>query len=262
MMLGGLALAFSRLIDNSVVVLENIFRHLEMGEAAGGRRRKGRQEVALPVLAATLTTVVVFFPGHVPLRRQPVPVYGAGAGGGAVPVRLLFRGDDRGAAVLREVHQGPSGARRGRERRRAEGLGHAVQRAGSTASSSSMLDRYDGLLNLALLRPAGHGARASPALFVFSLALYPLIGKAYFPRTDPGQFVINLKAPTGTRIELTDQLVATGRAASSAKSVPPEDLSIIVSNIGVTPGFSSIYTPQLRSAHRLRAGGLATTTTT
>ena len=62
MVLGGLALAFSRLIDNSVVVLENIFRHMEMGEAPEVAAEKGGQEVALPVLAATLTTVVVFFP--------------------------------------------------------------------------------------------------------------------------------------------------------------------------------------------------------
>ena len=62
MVLGGLALAFSRLIDNSVVVLENIFRHLEMGESPEVAAEKGGQEVALPVLAATLTTVVVFFP--------------------------------------------------------------------------------------------------------------------------------------------------------------------------------------------------------
>src|SRR6185503_17484890 len=62
MVLGGLALAFSRLIDNSVVVLENIFRHLEMGESPEAAAEKGGQEVALPVLAATLTTIVVFFP--------------------------------------------------------------------------------------------------------------------------------------------------------------------------------------------------------
>ena len=43
MVLGGLALAFSRLIDNSVVVLENIFRHLEMGEARKRPRRLGGQ---------------------------------------------------------------------------------------------------------------------------------------------------------------------------------------------------------------------------
>src|SRR5436305_8265552 len=62
MILGGLALAFSRLIDNSVVVLESIFRHLELGESPEVAAEKGGREVALPVLAATLTTVVVFFP--------------------------------------------------------------------------------------------------------------------------------------------------------------------------------------------------------
>jgi multidrug efflux pump subunit AcrB len=62
MILGGLALALSRLIDNSVVVLENIFRHLEAGEPARVAAEKGGSEVALPVLAGTLTTVVVFFP--------------------------------------------------------------------------------------------------------------------------------------------------------------------------------------------------------
>ena len=69
-----------------------------------------------------------------------------------------------------------------------------------------------------------------------------MIGKAYFPRTDPGQFVINLKAPTGTRIELTDQLVEQVEQIVR-EVVPAKDLRIIVSNIGVTPGFSSIYTP-------------------
>src|SRR6478672_11303284 len=62
MVLGGLALAFSRLIDNSVVVLENIYRHLEAGESPAVAAEKGGREVALPVLSATLTTVVVFFP--------------------------------------------------------------------------------------------------------------------------------------------------------------------------------------------------------
>src|ERR1700676_3093546 len=61
MILGGLALAFSRLIDNSVVVLENIYRHLELGESPAVAAEKGGKEVALPVLCATLTTVVVFF---------------------------------------------------------------------------------------------------------------------------------------------------------------------------------------------------------
>ncbi len=62
MILSGLALAFSRLIDNSVVVLENIYRHLEMGEPPEVAAERGGEEVSLPVLAATLTLVVVLFP--------------------------------------------------------------------------------------------------------------------------------------------------------------------------------------------------------
>ena len=62
MVLAGLALAFSRLIDNSVVVLENIFRHMEMGESPQVAAEKGGKEVSLAVLAATFTTAIVFFP--------------------------------------------------------------------------------------------------------------------------------------------------------------------------------------------------------
>src|SRR6202522_2879285 len=62
MLLGGLALAFSRLIDDSVVVLENIFRFMEMGVPPREAAEKGGMEVSLAVLAATSTTSIVFFP--------------------------------------------------------------------------------------------------------------------------------------------------------------------------------------------------------
>ena len=76
---------------------------------------------------------------------------------------------------------------------------------------------------------------------VLSLALYPLLNLAFFPRTDPGQFVINMKAPPGTRLELTDQYCA--RIENIIRQVvPPSDLNMIVSNIGVYPDLSAIYT--------------------
>ena len=104
-----------------------------------------------------------------------------------------------------------------------------------------MLDRYEHTLGRTLLRPAAT-VLGITGLFVLSLGLYPLIGKAYFPRTDPAQFVINLKAPAGTRLEITDQLVA--KVEQIVRDVVPrQDLRILVSNIGTTPGFSSIYTP-------------------
>jgi multidrug efflux pump subunit AcrB len=74
-----------------------------------------------------------------------------------------------------------------------------------------------------------------------SLSLYPALGVSFFPRTDPGQFVINLKAPPGSRLEVTNEYVSRVEE-EIRKIVPPDELRIIVSNIGVTPGFSSIYT--------------------
>ena len=68
-----------------------------------------------------------------------------------------------------------------------------------------------------------------------------MLGLAFFPRTDAGQFVINVKAPSGTRIEVTAQDVAKVEALVR-RIVDPNDLELIVSNIGVTPDFSSIYT--------------------
>ena len=62
MVLGGMALVLSRLIDNSVVVLENIFRHFEMGEDSVRASQEGGKEVQLAVLAATVSTAIVFFP--------------------------------------------------------------------------------------------------------------------------------------------------------------------------------------------------------
>ncbi len=239
MILGGLALAFSRLIDNSVVVLENIFRHMEMGEPPEVAAERGGREVALPVLAATLTTVIVFFPvtflygvskflftalalavilslfASYLVAMTVVPLFCA---------KLIkgHRGHDEGEIAAPKNW----GARFNRW------FNHWFRR---------MLDRYEGLLSLALLRPLAT-VLGITGIFILSLGLYPLIGEAYFPRTDPGQFVINLKAPTGTRIEITDQLVQ--KVEQIVRDVvPPKDLKIIVSNIGVQAGFSSIYTP-------------------
>ena len=100
---------------------------------------------------------------------------------------------------------------------------------------------YDNSVARALIRPAAT-TLGLVGVALLSLCLYPLVGVAYFPRTDPGQFVINLKAPSGTRLELTQQDVK--RVEDEIRRVvPPNELSMIVSNIGVTPGFSAIYTP-------------------
>ena len=77
MILGGLALAFSRVIDNSVISLENIYRHLEMGTAAGTgcRSRRIGSEPRGPGRHADHSGR--FFPGHLSLRRQQVSIHRA-----------------------------------------------------------------------------------------------------------------------------------------------------------------------------------------
>jgi hydrophobic/amphiphilic exporter-1 (mainly G- bacteria), HAE1 family len=237
MILGGLALAFSRLIDNSVVVLENIFRHMEMGESPEVAAERGGHEVALPVLAATLATVVVFFPVTF-LYGVSKFLFTALA---LAVILSLF------ASYLVAMTVVPlfctkliKGHHAHDDATQPKGWGARFNRW-FNQKFKQMLDRYEGVLNLALIRPAAT-VLGITGIFVLSLALYPLIGEAYFPRTDPGQFVINLKAPTGTRIELTDQLVQQVEQIVH-EVVPAKDLKIIVSNIGVTAGFSSIYTP-------------------
>ena len=68
------------------------------------------------------------------------------------------------------------------------------------------------------------------------------MGVSFFPRTDAGQFVINVKAPTGTRIELTENYVKRVEDIVH-QVVPPKELETIVSNIGLTPDLSSLFTP-------------------
>jgi multidrug efflux pump subunit AcrB len=244
MILGGLALAFSRLIDNSVVVLENIFRHMEMGEPPEVAAERGGSEVALPVLAATLATVVIFFPViflygvskflFMALALAVILSLFASYLVAMMVVPLFCAKLIKGHQEQKEVGHSENGQPKphGWLQRFNIWFNHKF---------NLMLNRYEGWLNRALLRPLAT-VLGITGVFILSLALYPLIGEAYFPRTDPAQFVINLKATTGTRIELTDQLVQQVEQIVR-EVVPAKDLKIIVSNIGVTPGFSSIYTP-------------------
>src|SRR5205085_5861034 len=60
--LGGLALGVGRLVDDSIVELENIHRHLALGQDRKSAVLAAAQEVAMPILVSTITTIVVFFP--------------------------------------------------------------------------------------------------------------------------------------------------------------------------------------------------------
>ena len=95
--------------------------------------------------------------------------------------------------------------------------------------------------------------------FVASLALFPLLGLSFFPRTDAGMFAINVKAPSGSRISVTESEVAKVEALIR-QIIPPSDLGVILSNIGVTPGFPPSTPAIPRSTRRSCRWGSKTTT--
>ncbi len=231
MVLGGLALALSRLIDNSVVVLENIFRRLELGEPPATAAEQGGREVALPVLAATLTTVVVFFPVTLlygvskflfSALALAVVISLFASYAVALTVVPLFC-----ARFLKHAHPG------------GQGIGARFNAAFNRAFER-FLKLYDGIVGIVLARPVLTLVLFTVG-FVATLPLFPRLGLAFFPQTDAGQFVMNVKAPSGTRLEETEKSIAKLEALIH-RTVPERDLSTVVSNIGVDPGFSALYT--------------------
>ena len=249
MVLGGLALAFSRLIDNSVVVLENIYRHLELGETSEVAARKGGQEVALPVLASTLTTIVVFFPVTLlygvskylfsALALAVVLSLMASFAVAMTVVPLFCSKFIKPQHVLHhhESHQPQPAASSVRRRR------GPLERFNGwfNARFEAFLNVYDAIIGVVLKRPVAI-LFVLTGIIVVSLFLFPLLDISFFPRTDPAQFMMNIKLPSGTRLSQTEREVAKVEQLAR-DTVSPHDLGMIVSNIGSTPDFSAIYTP-------------------
>jgi multidrug efflux pump subunit AcrB len=246
MILGGMALAFSRVIDNSVISLENIYRHLELGAAPMIAAEVGGAEVNLAVLAATLVDVVDFFP-VVFLYGVAKFLFSALALAFCLSLLASF------VVAMTVIPLFCSRFLKAVPHAQAEHTGDEVEPAHGANHSwmdrfnarfnrmfNTVLDYYEYCVRRAVQRP-GLTVLVLSGVFVASLAIYPLLGLAFFPRTDAGQFTINLKVPTGTRIEVTNDYVAKVEDLIRHE-VEPKDLKRIVSNIGVVPDFSSLYT--------------------
>ena len=249
MILGGMALAFSRVIDNSVISLENIYRHLEMGAVPTVAAEVGGAEVNLAVLAATLVDVVDFFP-VVFLYGVAKFLFSALALAFCLSLLASFVVAMTVIPLFcsRFLKAMPHAAQ---EHQKSEG--YEIEH--TTSSDRSWMDRFNARFNRvfnkvldyyeywvrrALQRP-GLTVLVLSGIFVASLAIYPLVGLAFFPKTDAGQFTINVKVPTGTRLEVTDQYLEKVEDLIR-HTIQPTDLRRIVSNIGVVPDFSALYT--------------------
>jgi multidrug efflux pump subunit AcrB len=241
MILSGLALAFSRVIDNSVISLENIFRHLEMGSAPVIAAEQGGAEVNLAVLAATLVDVVDFFPVTLLFG---VSKFLFSALALAFCLALLASYVVAMTVIplfcSRFLKAMPAGHGEGHSAENEDKSWGGRFNAWFNRQFNKFLDFYERWVRRALKAPALTVALLF-GVFVASLAIYPLLGRAFFPRTDAGQFTVNIKVPTGTRIEVTNDYVAKIEDLIR-QDVDPKDLKMILSNIGVVNDISSLYT--------------------
>ncbi|MGA2412347.1 MAG: efflux RND transporter permease subunit, partial [Candidatus Binataceae bacterium] len=183
MTLGGFALAIGRLVDDSVVVLENISRHLAEGKAPMEAARDGAEQVALPVFASTVTTCIVFFPV---MFLFGVAKYLFSALALAVVLSM-------GASYLVAMSVIPIFCARFLTQADATAAEHTEGR-GPLAAFNRVYERFAGNYERQLERVLNHkliliGAVAT--LFAVSAMIYPLLGTELFPETDAGSFTIN-----------------------------------------------------------------------
>ncbi|HKD66808.1 MAG TPA: efflux RND transporter permease subunit [Candidatus Binataceae bacterium] len=234
MTLGGFALAIGRLVDDSVVVLENINRHLELGKEPAAAALDGAQEVALPVLASTVTTCIVFFPV---MFLFGVSKFLFSALALAVVLSMA-------ASYVVAMSVIPIFCARFLTVEAAVAAEHGA-RSGLLAGFNRVYERFAHRYERGLTHALDHKlvvVLGAAMLFAVSLAIYPRLGRELFPQTDAGTFTINFRAAPGTRLELTTVL-AREMEELIRRVIPPADLDMVVSNVGLAPSLSAIYSP-------------------
>ncbi|HEV8676975.1 MAG TPA: efflux RND transporter permease subunit [Methylomirabilota bacterium] len=233
--LGGLALAVGRLVDDSIVELENINRHLAM---PGTERRRAvldaAREVAMPIFVSTITTIVVFLPtifieGQAKLLFLPLTF--------TISFSLFasFLVSRTVTPLLCFYWLKPEGAHDPHRRRWWDRVLEA---------SRATLARLDLVYQRTLAWALRHRKLVVFgvfAVFLLSLGLYPLIGTEFFPASDESQFRVFVRAPIGTRVEETEKI--TARIEQIIRSnLPAGELKSIVTSVGIPSGRSAIFT--------------------
>jgi multidrug efflux pump subunit AcrB len=225
MTLGGLALAVGILVDDATVTIENIERHLEEGQELHEGILQGAAQIAVPALVSTFCICIVFLPMFflggvarylfVPLAQAVVFAMFASyiLSRTLVPTLAMYliKKKDPGAAPSRN----PLSRLQRSFERRFERLRHGYQR---------------------LLTTLVHRRFIFVPVFVLlclsAWGLAPWLGENFFPDTDSGQFMLHVRAKTGTRIEETARLVDLIEK-SIRGVIPPAELDNILDNIGL-----------------------------
>ncbi len=183
MSLGGLAIAVGLVIDDAVVIVEAVHRHLEAGLAPGEAARKGTEELFWPVVGTTVTTVVVFLPlgllgGVAGQFFAALSVALATAVALSLPVALAVL-PSVAACILRPARRASAGA--------------------------GLANRYVSALRRSLLRP-GLVVGAAAIFIAGGVLLSRQLGTGFLPEADEGSYVIDYFAPVGAAMNEADAL--------------------------------------------------------
>lgn len=201
MVLFSLVLAVGMLVDNSIVVVDNIYRHMQEGKSAFEAAQVGAREVGGAVLNSTLTTIgafvpLFFWPGIIGDFMSILPI--------AVCIALA-------ASLVIAFTANPTlaAAYMRRDQERAMVIDDRAELVGDSGIGGRILVGYRDSLNWAL----DHRAivlGATLALFVAVVAIYAGFnhGTELFPETDPRQIWASVETPPGTRLEQTDTIVS------------------------------------------------------
>jgi HAE1 family hydrophobic/amphiphilic exporter-1 len=233
--LGGLALGIGRLVDDAIVVIESIYRHRKAGESLEDAAVNGTSEVALAVLASTITTISVFVPilfvtGMAGIMFKPMAYTVAFSLAASYFVAMLLIPVLASKLIKMHVLE---------EKPRFDVYGRiTVWESLKTGYWLNKLDEtYQNILKWAL----AHKKKVVMIVLIAFVSMFPLIpfiGTEFIPESDQGEFVIYLKMPVGTKLEKTLDVI-TEIETIIKKDVP--ETESVTSRIGVEgKGFGAI----------------------
>jgi HAE1 family hydrophobic/amphiphilic exporter-1 len=199
--MGGLALGVGRIVDDSIVVFENIYRHRQMGEPRMQAAQKGAAEVGGAVIAATLTIIAVFAPiayvqGLTSILFKPLAITICCAILASLFVSLTIIPLLASRLLTDETMEKLAKLELGEGKKLGDRFGRWLNGLG---------DRYSRLLQVALQRRR-RVIVAVTLLMLASLALVPVIGAEFMPAMDTGEISINIEMDKGSSIESTDEV--------------------------------------------------------
>ncbi len=198
MTLGGLALAVGILIDQAIVVLDNIERHMRMDKGYLRAALDGTHEVIVPLFVSTVTFMVVFFPviflsGLARYLFTPLAVAVLFAVVASFLIAIFFV--PVAAARLMKQNSGNNNS------------GNNSEIVNSADQATGWLVQGYKVLLLGSLKARWLVLGVAAVLFVLSLGLAGRTGRELFPPVDAGQFTIYVRAPSGTKLERSRDIV-------------------------------------------------------